>query len=443
MYLVAASVYVAMLGERRLETSPDNHYAHLAHSFLEGRLDQGGDPPGTNDWACFDRVELGPCPNGQFRFPPEMQDRYRWYVSFPPFPAVVILPAVAILGVDLPDRLFWALVAGLGPAMLAVLLRVLRERGLSERRLGEDLFLVALFAFGSVYFFVAVQGTVWFAAHVVLVPLLCAYLLASLDAKHPWIAGSLLGLMFLTRPPTLLFGAFFVAEAMRAHRSATAVADDPEAHWLRRLGRFLAGVAVRPALLRGVSFAVPLLAIGGVAMAMNHARFADPFEFGHEYLQIVWRGRIEKWGLFNYHFVGRNLAVLVASLPWFSRTPPFVQVSGHGLALWVTTPHVLMALFPKRESAVLTALTLPTVAVLLMDLMYQNSGWLQFGYRFGLDYLPAVFAMLALGGRRFGFEARVLAVAALVINTFGAVTFDRAPAYYHIDGTQRVLFQPD
>lgn len=443
VYLVAAAVYVAMLGDRRLETSPDNHYAHLAASFLAGRLDQGGDPPGTNDWACYDRVEHGACPNGQFRLAAVEPQRYRWYVSFPPFPAVVMLPAVAAFGVGLPDRLFFAVLAGLGPATLFVLLRTLRERGHSERSLAEDLFLTVLFAFGSVFFFVAEQGTVWFAAHVVFVPLLCLFLDASIDARRPGLAGALLGMMFLTRPTTLIFGLFFAAEAARIARRTGARAAGADADWLPRLAAFVAGTDARAFLRRSLPFALPVLVAGGLAAWMNQARFENPFEFGHEYLQIVWRARIEKWGLFSYHYVGRNLAIVLASLPWLSREAPHLVVSGHGLALWVTTPHVLYALYPKRMPAILVALTVPTALVFVADLMYQNSGWIQFGYRFSLDYLAAVFAMIALGGRRFGWEAKLLAVFAIALNAFGAATFDRAPAYYHIDGTQRILFQPD
>lgn len=440
---MAASVYVAVLGDRRFETSPDNHYAHLAQSLLEGRLDQGGDPPGTNDWACYDRVEHGACPNGQFRLAASDPDRYRWYVSFPPLPALVILPAVAAFGVGLPDRLFFALIAGFGPATLYVLLRRLRERGHSERSVGEDLFLTILFAFGTVFFFVAEQGTVWFAAHVVLVPLLCMYMAASVDAERPVLAGTMLGLMFLTRPTTAIFALFFAAEAARMTRRGSARTPREDAGWLSRFFFFVVGTELRGFFRKAVPFAVPVLVSGGVAMAMNHARFEDPLVFGHEYLQIFWRTRIEKWGLFNYHYVGRNLSVFLASLPWLSREAPHFVVSGHGLALWVTTPHVLYALHPRRMPPILVAFTVPTVLVMVADLMYQNSGWLQFGYRFSLDYLPAVFAMLALGGRRFGWEARLLAVFAIVLNTFGALTFDRAPAYYHVDGTQRILHQPD
>lgn len=446
VYLVCAGVYVAVLGPRRLENSPDDHFAHLAASLLDGRLDQGGDPPGTNDWACYDRVEHGPCPNGVFRFPAELADRYRWYVSFPPMPAVVILPAVAVFGVDLPDRLFWSLIAGLGPSSLYVLLRSLRERGLSSRTTTDDLWLTILFAFGSVFFFVAVQGTVWFAAHVTLVPLLNLFLGASIGARRPLVAGAALGAMFLTRPTTSLFGFFYVAEALRVSRrtdTSDAPTGDDEPGPLDRLIRFLRPVSLRDALPKFALFGLPAASALLVAMAMNAARFEDPFEFGHEYLQIVWRSRIEKWGLFNYHFVSKNLAVFLASLPWLSREAPYVVVSAHGLAIWVTTPPVLYALFPRRVDATMRALGLAVLAVLVVDLMYQNSGWIQFGYRFALDYLAGIVVLIALGGRRLDASFRALTILAIVVNTFGAITFDRIHRHYAVDRQQNGLFQPD
>jgi len=82
----------------------------------------------------------------------------------------------------------------------------LSERGQSARSERENLLLTALFAFGTVYFFVAVQGTVWFAAHVVSSALLVSYALFSLDAARPVLAGATLGLAFLTRPTTALAG---------------------------------------------------------------------------------------------------------------------------------------------------------------------------------------------------------------------------------------------
>ena len=432
-------MYCAVLGPRLLETSPDNHYAHLAQGFLDGRLALPGRPPGTNDWACFDTELRGPCPPGFFHGG-ATPGRYRWYVSFPPFPGAVITPAVAIFGVDLADRLFWALLAGLGPMALFLTLRRLRETGESERTLRDDLALTTLFAFGSVFFFVAVQGTVWFAAHVVATTLLCLYVHFAWGARRPIAAGLFLGLAFLCRPTTGLLALFMALEILRTSRRRHAAPTTLRGLLSRGAMR---DVDWQRALRKGAKFSVPILILGGLAMAMNAARFDDPFEFGHSYLQIGWRDRIDKWGLFNYHYLARNLAVFTSSLPWLSRLEPYVTISRHGLALWVTTPALLLLLAPKRLPLAARALLAAALPVALLNLMYQNSGWIQFGYRFALDYLPLLFLALALGGRRFGRGFIAIGLVAIAINTFGAITFDRAHQFYDGDRTQRVMFQPD
>ncbi|MEM7606517.1 MAG: hypothetical protein AAF411_14265 [Myxococcota bacterium] len=450
IWLICAAVYSLTLGDRLFQTSPDNHYAHLANSWLEGRLDHGGDPPGRNDWACFDAQEQDLCPNNRFRF--SDQERYKWYVSFPPFPAVVMLPAVAALGVEsVPDRFIWALIGALGPMCLFLLLR--RLRPLTGRSLREELALSALFAFGSVFFFVAVQGTVWFAAHCVAVPLLALYAYFAVGARAPIRAGLMLGLAFLTRPTTALLCLFFAIEAMRRHQQANENAEGGSAGggatpetgraWYVTALRFARNVSWGPAILSGARFAAPILVCGGVAMWMNDARFADPFEFGHTYLQIGWRTRIERWGLFNYHFVSKNLAVFFGGLPWLSVHDPHVMISRHGLAFWVTTPFLLMAPFAKRVTPTLVACWAAILPVMALNLMYQNSGWIQFGYRFSLDYLVLVFAVLALTKRPFRIGFALLLLWSIAINTFGAITFDRAGRYYDNDGSQERLFQPD
>lgn len=439
IWLICAVVYCVTLGPRLTETSADNHYSHLANSWLEGRLDLGHDPPGTNDWACFDTEEHLECPNNRWSFPDK--ERYRWYVSFPPFPAAVIAPAVAVLGIDMPDRLFWALIAAFGPAFLYMLLRRLRESGRSQRRVREDLALTFLFAFGSVFYFVAVQGTVWFAAQSVAVPLIALYVYFALDARRPILAGLMLGLCFLTRPTTAFLCLFFAIEALRVSREDGEV--DPEAPWWRRALQWVRTVNIRPAAKRAALFAAPILLLGALAMWFNAARFEDPFEFGHTYLQINWRSRIERWGLFNYHFFGKNLAVFSGSMPWLSLEWPHLMISRHGLALWVTTPAILLTLWPKRVSPTIVALWAAVIPVAILDLMYQNSGWIQFGYRFALDYLILVFALMALTRRRFGIGFAVLMAWSIAINTFGAITFDRAGAYYDGDNSQSTIFQPD
>lgn len=437
--LVYTSLLIGIRGQSAFAPSPDNHFVHLANSFLEGRLDHGANPPGTNDWACFDTHEADLCPNNRFRFGD--LDRYKWYVSFPPAPAFVLMPGVALFGTDLPDRLFWALFAGLGPMALFVLLRRLSESGRSGRSTRENLLLTALFAFGSVFFFVAVQGTVWFAAQVFAVPLIAAYVFFALDGKHPLLAGAMLGLCFLTRPTTALLCVFFAAEGLKRHHSGALPSS--ELPWYRFFFAWLRGVNWPGAIRLGVLFSIPILICGAFAMWMNQARFGDPFEFGHTFLQIRWRGRIERWGLFNYHYMAKNLSVFFGGLPWLSLREPHIMISRHGLGLFVTTPAILLALWPKRLNTTLVGLFAAILPVAVLNLMYQNSGWAQFAYRFALDYLVLIFAALAISRRPFRVGFVLLFIWSIAINAFGAATFDAAGRFYNDDSTQEVLFQPD
>jgi hypothetical protein len=135
--------------------------------------------------------------------------------------------------------------------------------------------------------------------------------------------------------------------------------------------------------------------------------------------------------------------VFLASLPWLSSDPPYVKISLHGLALWFTTPNLLWLLWPKRWDARMVGLAAAVCVVAGMNLLYQNSGWVQFGYRFSLDYMPFMFLLLALGARRFGPGFYLCMAFAICVNTFGALTFDRAHRYYDNDWTQNRVFQPD
>jgi hypothetical protein len=163
IYLTCAVVFALVAGKERLaEHTPFNHYAHLADAWLHGRQDLRNGPPayaGGNDFAEFEG---------------------KTYISFPPFPAVLMLPMVAAAGSpeNFRDGQFVIWLAGLGPALMFLVLEKLRRTGRSGRAESENIALSFLLAFGTVYFFTAVEGTVWFAAHVVGVALAAGYVLA-------------------------------------------------------------------------------------------------------------------------------------------------------------------------------------------------------------------------------------------------------------------------
>lgn len=423
VYLVTTGAFLACAAEATLVAhTPWNHFALLAEAWLDGRLDLGGAPPayaGMNDFARFDG---------------------RWYVPFPPFPALLVMPWVALAGSAeaTADGRFFLLVAGVAPAVLFLALEKLRLLGRSARSERDNVLLALIFAFGTVYFFTAEQGTVWYAAHVVAAGLSALYLLFALGAERPVLAGLALGLGFATRTPLLFALPLFVSELWRTSvPDDVCVLDTPAEAW-RKLdrARFVRGLLL---------FSAPIAVVVLLTLAHNQARFGDPFEVGYRYLEVAWRGRIEKWGLFSYHYLGRNLAVVLTSLPWLGDPQAPVRISAHGLALWVTTPVYLYLFWPKLRRAPHLALVVTTVAVAVPTLFYQNSGWVQFGYRFSNDYAVFMIALLAVGGRRFGALFWSLAAFAVALNAFGALTFNRAggSGVYVIERTQRVIHQPD
>ncbi len=434
IYTVCVAVWMAAAGPHRIaEHSPYNHYALLADAWLHGTHELVRGAPGyaqNNDFAVFEG---------------------KTYISFPPFPAILMLPFVKWAGT--PERFFdgqfsiW--IAGIGPSALFLVLEKLRRTGRLARSEKENFILALLLAFGTVFFFTAVQGTVWFTAHVVGGAALALYLLFSLNAERPFWAGLALAGAWTSRPIMLVAGLLFVAEALREH--ATVRVD--EESFLRGLNSQLRSLRWRPFARSVVTFMVPVLASIALASWYNYTRFRNPspYAFGHEHLTVAWHGRILKWGLLSYHYLPKNLGIALTMLPWL---PPRVgaetfgalfKINEHGLALWFTTPFYLWVLWPKRTSPLTVWIALTTGLLALLLLGYQNSGWRQFGYRFSNDYALLLFMLLALTERPMGWFFRTAAAWSVAWNLFGAVSFDRTgfDKYYFSDGSQSILYQPD
>jgi len=420
--------YGAVAGGRLASQSPDPHFVLQADAWLHGRLAIEPPPQKGDDWAILEEVELddGTVVRGRrlatrpvFQTTtgeeiPRARIRRRvqqiYFVSFPPAPALLMVPSALIAGRNGNDVIPTVLLAALLLPLAFSTLRRLAVAGLSQRSETEDLWLVAAFGFGSVFYFAAVQGRVWFTAHVVGAALTWGYLYSSVEARRPVLAGLCLGLAALARVPLAFAFPLFAFEAWRA-----------------------AGGELRGFVRRGLAFAAPILVLAGVAMALNQARWGSPLEFGHRYLNVRQQSNIEAHGLFDLGYLWRNLQVAFALLPRVSSAAPYVQISGHGLALWVTSPILLWVVFSGRHTRLHLPLWLTVAAVGIPTLLYQNTGWFQFGYRFSIDYLPYLFVLIALSKRPLGRLAKAAIVAGVVINLFGAITFARYPQFYRTD----------
>jgi hypothetical protein len=422
LFAIGLVVYGALASDRLGKQSQAPQFVYQADAWLHGHASI--QPPFVdNDWAKVDTVTLvdgreaqgrrmitrpmfhtttgAELPLAQVR----ATTKTTWYMSFPPLPTLLMLPSAAISGRAGNDVVPTLIVAALILPLMLLVLRRLAAAGLSLRTQREDLWLVAALAFGTVLFFSSVQGKVWYTALVVGVALELVYAWASIEAKHPIIAGLALGAAALTRTSMAFMFPLFVFEAWR-----------------------MSGKRIAPLLLR---FAIPVIAFAIAGMIYNYVRFGAFTEFGHTFLDVRQQTQIEQWGLASPHYLGRNLAVAFTLLPdWAGH----LQISGHGLAIWFTTPILFYLLWPRDQPPIHRALWISTALVAIPSLLYMNSGWVQFGYRFSLDYMAFLIMLVAVGGRPLGGLAKTLIVVGIVVNLFGAYTFDRDWSYYRVGG---------
>jgi len=448
LYLLFAGAYLGASGARLTRHSQYNHYVYMADGWLRGRLALAGPPPNENDWAKVDVLVLrdGRTVKGTYggrggpgdRFypfrgkpetiePGQIASRSTLrYVSFPPLPALLMVPFVAVWHLAFNDVLFTALWAALNPVLLFLLLQHLARRGLSRRTVTDNLWLTVMFGVGSVYYFCSVVGEVWYSAHAVMVTAVIGFAWSALGAERPLRAGLFVGLAVACRPSGLFMSVFFLLEALRATELWTTVEGRHRLRWNAAGGRALVGKLVR--------FAGPLAAILAVLCVHNWARFGDPFEFGHRYLNILWQDRIARFGLFNYHFLSRNLAAALVLLPRILARYPFVKISQHGMSLFITSPGLAYTVAPAERSRLALPLWLATLATALPSLLYQNSGYIQVGYRFSLDYMVFLMMILAAGNRPLSRLFKTLVLLSIPLNLFLAIIFDRYPQFTYDDG---------
>ena len=458
VFVIALAGLALFSGDHLLEPSDDTHFVYLANTYnsmlaapfsddaAERRADKvpfelDEDPPHRNDWASYwditttdgedfrgnwtERVGHGPFELlGEDtivhldRGDVESSQR-RYFVSFPPAPAWLMMPLAAVWDYDVNDVWFTLLFAAVNILLLFLLLERLAAGGLTGRTLQDNLWLTGLFGFGTVFLWCAIIGQVWFTALILGITFTLAFLHCAIDAKMPFLAGCFMALAFATRTPLLFSSIVFFAFVLF-----------PGGRWIGLEADRLKWAAKKLAL-----FCLPCLVVGLGLLWMNHVRFNDFTEFGHVLLAGGMRSHVQEYGLFHWTFVSENLSAALTLLPEFQTEYPYVVVSRHGMSLLLTTPAFLYLLWPnERESraeAFLYRLFWLTVAVVAIPgLFYQNTGYEQFGFRFSLDYTPYLVLLLALGRRPITKVFKACIIAGFVVNAFGAVTFKRMPQFY-------------
>ncbi|MEM2876307.1 MAG: hypothetical protein QXL67_05095 [Candidatus Bathyarchaeia archaeon] len=355
-----------------------NHFVYLADAFVHGRLDIQGN---IMDYPLFglDIVQVSG----------------RAYIPFPPMPAVLLVPWVLVSGLNASQEFMTHFVGALN---VVVIYRVFRKVECDQR---VALALTILFGFGTVHWYAAMIGTTWFYAHVVAVFFTLLAVLEVLSGRNSFLAGIFLGAAALSRQLTMLSTPFFILMLRREGKTG-----------FRGVVKFLTGLSI------------PV----GLYLLYNYVRVGSMFDVTYQSLYELYKPEAAKiYGMFDLNWIPSGLYVMLMKGPecvgGFPQLPliyPYFRPSKYGMSMLLVTPMFLYALNSRDRTPQVVGCWISVIATSLASLMYFNQGWVQFGYRFSLDFTPTLMLLVARGFRNKLTWMRIVGILyCILINAWG------------------------
>ncbi len=398
-----------------------NHFVWQADAYLHGRVwfpypvPDGGDLP-PNWWFqdVYPLTLADGTPDGRVLLP------------FPPLPALVLLPFVALWGLATDQE---AIAVGLGTIGVALAWWMLG--GLALRATVRAL-TVGIFATGTVWWWATAVGSTWYLAHLVAADV--ALIAVGIALRHDpgaadepgqdtgedpppaaWpldrsqiLVGFLLGLAVTARLPLILAAPFFVLVGGGGSRS-------------RRLLSAGVGGALPVALLLAYTY-------------LTTGSFLHPgydYQYRLEAEGYPTLGYHADWSVEDVRYIPRNLLMMLGAVPaiapdvlpntlgvaedvplctalgaqrsLFDQACPLAVPVDIGTSLLLSAPGLLLALLALRRHGA-SRLGLGSAAavtlIAVFNLAHFSQGWVQWGSRFSLDFLPFLLPMVALGAAR-------------------------------------------
>ena len=361
-FLFSLAVYfiLSISGGSPFRVGEFAYFNYLADAFLHGQLYLRLQPLNLHDLSFFDG---------------------RYYLYWPPMPAIFLMPFVAIFGVNFSDVFFTVVVAAADVGVIAALLRAADRKGLISLEAKYRAALILFFAFGTVHVVLALFGKVWFTAQLLGFLLVALAYLCALEfngAISFLAVGMLMACAMLTRNHLLFAGIWPAFYLLRKYWSD------------------------RPKLYGYVSLALlPPLVLGLLFLGYNYARFGDPFNLGIAYHRMapLFVADYQKYGAFNIHYIPINFYYQYIYYPVLSL---FRANSGAlmGGSLFLLSPVFFLAfrgVFRGRRNPDIWMLTISILVTSIPILLLMGTGWVQYGPRYTLDFTVPLLLLTAYG----------------------------------------------
>ncbi len=404
-----------------------NHFVWQADAFLHGRLG-----------IAYPVVD-GPWVNGYFQdimpLPSAPGTPSYGLLPFPPLPAVLLMPFVAVFGLATDAQLFGVV---LGAINVGLAWRLTTR--LTEQRAAA--FLATLFfAFGTVHWYAAIISTTWFLAHVVAITFLLLGITLALDAeRREQVRRALpLGDAEGRRPGSLNpLAATFEQKSLLVAWARRLLG---QIDGLQFMAGFVFGLAAlsrltiifgapffvfvggggsyfKRGLSAGLGAIIPVALLGLYNIVSSGHLFSPAYDWLYQH-QVEGLGYApaglygeREWGVENPRFIPLSSIIMFlwpptlfphgvdCGLSLLKPTCPVAVPSPYGMSILLTSPAYLLipyiAAVAWRKRVVLGAL-LAVVTIGVVNLAHFSQGWVQFGYRFSNDFAPFALVLVTLG----------------------------------------------
>jgi len=290
------------------------------------------------------------------------------YVPFPLGPAFTLIPFI-LLNKNVTQQEISVILGSLDVALSYFLFTKFTNN--------KNSFILSLFlSFGSALFWASVVGTTWYFAHVVAFMFLILSLIFHFEKKDI-LSGVLFSLAVLSRYPVLLGAVFFALELW------------PEKK--RFIKFFVAASLLTPihfiySYLRFGSF----LKTGYVEVYKSYVNMSYPYTI----LQLI-NPKIPLFGYLDPRNIPLHLFSFFIEPPTIT-TSLNISPSPYGMGIIFTSPLLLLSMRPPFRTRLQKNLIIGALSIALLDFFHYMQGWVQFGYRFALDFLPFLLILLAI-----------------------------------------------
>ncbi len=376
----------ALTGEGR--KTPYDYFVPLADALLHGRTYLLENIPWLNELLLIDG---------------------RYYVIYPPVPALLLLPQAAISGMEANQTLASVFWGSVNVSLVFLLMRRLTNN------VRIQIWMTILFGFGTIHWYLASLGKAWFFAHITSFFFLTAAIFETLGKRRPFLIGLLLGAAYWCRLPIILSAPFFLIMLSDL--------------WWRRDNTLtpLKRIDLIPLVKFGLGVGVFII----LNFAYNYIRFGTMADIAYD-IQAAREPWFYPKGLFHISYIRDHLWTFFLKPPAFSTQAPYVKPDYMGMSILITTPAFIYAVFAGIRKRISLACWAGIIPVAFILFIHGGVGWQQFGYRFALDFYPYLLILTALGINR-GLKAesdlewhqKTLIIASILVNLWGVIWINK------------------